>query len=469
MRGLLRSSSLRLAALYGAAFTLAVAALGAITLLTARAALGRVLDQRIASESASLAQEYRTEGLTGVVQAVQERDRTPGALDYGLRGPSGRPMAGRLDGMTAPTGWSVFAGPGRRGEDTERIRVLTTTLPGGYRLLVGDDLERIEALDDALFRRFGAALLAIGLLGVAGGWALARGMSRRIGEITGTAEAIIDGDLSRRVPPAVGGDDLGRLAGAFNRMLDRIQALMESLRQVSNDIAHDLRTPLTRLRGRLEATLAEPVGPAQGAAIEAALADLDAILSTFAALLRIAQIESGARRAGFRTVDLVDIARTVTEAFAPSAEDAGQSLALQVAEPVPIEGDRELLIQMLANLVENSLRHAGQGARVVVSCGEVEGRARLSVADDGPGVPSAERARLFDRFHRLEASRSTPGSGLGLALVAAVARLHGAEATLEDAAPGLEALVVFPRSANIATSQSIGHSLARLERQEARP
>jgi signal transduction histidine kinase len=228
-------------------------------------------------------------------------------------------------------------------------------------------------------------------------------------------------------------------------MLDRIAALMESLRQVSTDIAHDLRTPLTRLRGRLEASLAGPPGPEQAGAIEAALGDLDAILATFAALLRIAQIESGARRAAFQTLDLTAVARTVVDAFAPSAEEAGQRLTLEDEAPVLVDGDRELLTQMLVNLVENGLRHAGGRAWVQVRCRVERGLAILAVVDDGPGAPDAERERLFARFHRLEASRSTPGSGLGLALVAAVAKLHGADAGLNDARPGLEAVVSFPQ------------------------
>ena len=329
------------------------------------------------------------------------------------------------------------------------MRIHTVVLPGGYRLLVGGDDESIDTVDRLLAERFGVAILGVVAIGLVGGFGLARGMGRRIEAITDAAEAIIDGDLSRRVPVTPGGDDLERLAATFNRMLDRIGALMESLRQVSNDVAHDLRTPLTRLRGRLEAALALPPGPdqapAQAAAIEAALLELDAILETFAALLRIAQIEGGARRAGFRAFDLAGVARNVVDAFAPSAEEAGQRLTVEDDAPVMVEGDPELVTQMLVNLVENSLRHAGERARVKVGCRVEGGRARLSVTDNGPGVPDAQRERLFGRFHRLEASRSTPGSGLGLALVAAVAKLHGAEASLRDARPGLEAVVTFPR------------------------
>jgi signal transduction histidine kinase len=441
-----RSASLRLAALYTAAFVAAVLVLGGVTLLTTRTALSRQFDARILSESAALAQEFRVEGLSGVSQAVQERDRTPGTLEYGLEAADGRPIAGRLAERQAVPGWSSLS-LRQEGDERETIRVYTTSLAGGERLLVGGDDESIEAVDALLAERFVLATVGVVIIGLLGGYSLGRGMGRRIAAITGAAEAIIDGDLSRRVPEARAGDDLEHLAATFNRMLDRIGALMESLRQVSNDIAHDLRTPLTRLRSRLEASLARPPGVEQAVAIEGALGDLDAILSTFAALLRIAQIEGGARRAAFQRLDLAVVARTVVDAFAPSAEDAGQRLELRDCDPVFVEGDRELITQMLVNLVENGLRHAGPQALVRVRCAVERGSPTLSVSDDGPGVPDSERERLFDRFHRLEASRSTPGSGLGLALVAAVARLHGAEASLHDAAPGLEARVVFVQGA----------------------
>ena len=437
-----RSSSFRLAAFYALAFALAVAVLGAVTLTTTRAALARQFDARIAAESASLGREYRAEGMIGVVQAVRERDATPGALDFGLRTTRGVSVAGRLAGTRAPKGWSVLK-ESEAGETAERTRILATDLPGGYRLLVGDDLQRVEALDAALFQRVALAFAALVLLGVAGGYGLARGVSRRIASISGTVEAIIDGDLTSRVPVRGAGDDLDRLAVSFNRMLDRIGALMENLRQVSNDIAHELRTPLTRLRTRLEAGLTMPDDCDRAAALEGGLVDLDATLGAFAALLRISQIEAGARRAAFRSTNLTELARTVVEAFAPSAEDAGGSLTLEDETPLVLEGDPELLTQMLVNMVANALRHAGASAKVVVACRRIGAAAVLSVVDDGPGVPRSERGRLFDRFHRLETSRSTPGSGLGLALVAAVARLHGGEASLHDASPGLEARITL--------------------------
>jgi signal transduction histidine kinase len=436
-----RSASARLSALYTAAFVAAVVMLGGVTLMTTRAALSRQFDARIRSESAALAQEFRTEGLTGVSEAVQERERTPGALDYGLEGPGHRHIAGRLGGAGTPEGWSALRIRQPAGE-VERLRVYVSDLGDGYRLLVGDDDESVEAVDRVLAKRLLLAILGVAAIGVVGGYRFGRDVGRRISAITKTAEGIIDGDLSRRVPVRGRGDDLDHLAATFNRMLDRIEALMESLRQVSNDVAHDLRTPLTRLRARLELQLSK-AGPGPGAGLEAALSDLDAILETFAALLRIAQIEGGARRAGFAPTDLAGVGRTVVEAFAPSAEDAGVTLSLEASGPVVVDGDCELLTQMVVNLVENGLRHAGPGAIVRVRVAMDGKTPTLAVTDNGPGVPDQERERLFDRFYRLERSRSTPGSGLGLALVSAVGRLHGATVTLDNANPGLEARVSF--------------------------
>ncbi|HTI67724.1 MAG TPA: ATP-binding protein [Caulobacteraceae bacterium] len=436
-----RSISLRLAAVYTAAFALAVATLGATILAATRSALSDQFESRIGAESAALVQEYRTEGLDGVLQAVRERDRTPGSLDYGLTGPAG-PLAGRLAGERTATGWSAVQ-VRRRGGRSETVRLLTVDLPDGYRLLIGDDLGRIQALDGVVLRGFALALLGVVVLGAAGGYGLSRDLRRRFAAISGVAEAIIDGDMGRRVPVRGAGDDLDHLALTFNRMLDRIAALMVSLRQVSNDIAHDLRTPLTRLRQRLEAGLQAGDEDQRRQAMERALDDLDAILETFAGLLRIAEVEGGARRVGFRPLDLAAAARSVVDSFAPSAEEGRRALTFHGSGPAVIEGDAGLLTQMLVNLVENGLRHTPPGSAVRVGVERQDGCVTLVVTDDGPGVPPDERTRLFDRFYRLERSRSTPGSGLGLSLAAAVARAHGAEIVLGDAGPGLEARIDF--------------------------
>lgn len=451
---------MKLAAVYTAVFAVAVVVLGVVSVSATRTALKRELDSRIQADALALAQEDLTEGLAGVVQAVHERDRTPGALSYGLQGPGGEPLAGRLATVSAPAGWSTLSIDERRvgdrdhdgrdddddgrDEDHDRFRVLSVPLQAGRRLLVAEDLERIAILDGLVLHAFGWTFLGVVVIGAGVGFALSRDVERRFGEMSAAAQAIIDGDMGRRIPLKGTGDDLDAVAATLNRMLDRIGALMESLRQVSSDVAHDLRTPLTRLRQKLETGLHTAAEAERIAIIEAALEDIDGILEIFTALLRIAQIEGGARRAGFRLVDLGAVAAGVVEAFAPSAEDGGRQLTLKSRGPAPILGDRELLTQMLANLVENGLTHTPPGSRIDVSVAANQDGALLHVRDDGPGVPEDARSGLFDRFVRLERSRSTPGSGLGLALVAAVARLHGAEVELQDAAPGLCVQVRFP-------------------------
>jgi signal transduction histidine kinase len=435
------SSGARLAAIYTSAFALATALLGVVILLTTRSALIQEFDTRIRTETASVLVDYSQGGLAGLTDEIDQRARTPGELDYGVQTASGAPVLGRLASAPALAGWSMVHRPGPGG--ARRLKILTTVLPNGDRLLVGDDFGRIEAVQRQVADSFLLAFAGVAILGVVGGFALNRAVRRRMSAISATAEAIIDGDLARRVPLDRSQDDIARLARTINRMLDRIGNLMDSLRQVSGDVAHDLRTPLTRLRQRLELAARRAGDAAHRAEIEGALAEVDSILNTFAAILRIAEVEAGGRRAAFEPLDLAALARTVFEDYAPAAEDAGKTLTLHAPLPCGIEGDPPLITQMLVNLLENAITHTPRGAGIALV---VEARAEgvtLSVRDDGPGVPEVELERVWRRFYRLERSRSAPGSGLGLALVAAVAKLHRARARLQDARPGLEAVVVF--------------------------
>ncbi len=446
---LLRTTSFRLAALYLLLFGGSVLALAAVVRWTVRAALEQQMRGRIEAEAATLQVEAREGGAARVAALVAARGRGARALDFRVEAADGRVLAGDLPSPGGRDGWVELGAEEPRRTDgdggLERIRALAVPLEGGGRLLVGDDLDRLDDVDEAILRAFGWALALTVALGVGGGLLLGAGFLRRVDAITRTAEAIVEGDLARRVPDRGTHDDLDRLARALNHMLDRIAALMEGLRQVSSDVAHELRTPLSRLRQRLEAARAGARSDGEWrAAVEEAIGDTDQVLGIFAALLRIAQIEAGTRRAGFRALDLREVASGVAEAFAPSAEEAGRPLSLDAPEPVPAQGDRELLTQMLANLVDNALRHTPPGTRIVLSAAATPGGARLAVADDGPGVPAEERERIFRRLHRLERSRSTPGSGLGLALVAAVAELHGARIAAEDAEPGLRVVVDLP-------------------------
>jgi signal transduction histidine kinase len=445
---LLRTASFRLAALYLLLFTASAIVLGAVVFWTTRAALDGQARARIEAEIASLRDEYQAGGLPRLITAVEARGRGSGALDYLIQGADGRRLAGEIAPIGRRLGWLRLdaSESADGGGEPERVRALAVPLGGGLVVAVGDDSDRIAEAEEAILRAFAFAVGLTVLLGVAGGAWLSHLFLRRVDAIGRVAEAIIEGDLARRVPVQGTGDDLDRLAATLNRMLDRIAALMESLRQVSNDIAHDLRTPLSRLCQRLEGarTGARSVAEYERV-VEDAAADAEGLLGTFAALLRIAQVEAGAQRAVFCRVDLSALVETVADAFAPAVEDEGHTFSVEMAPGVAVHGDHELLTQMLANLVENALRHTPSGCRIrILLAPSPPGGAVLAVEDNGPGVPGAERGRILRRFHRLEQSRTTPGSGLGLSLVAAVAELHGAQLRMEDAKPGLRVSIAFP-------------------------
>lgn len=446
-----RTTSFRLALLYAVLFAGSVLLLGGFVFWTVRLALEQQLATRVETESIALQAEFRSGGLQRLAALVRERmaSRASPPLSYALLAATGERLAGTLPVGSAPPGWVDIEGgesvAGERTASAERFRALIVALADGARLAVAGDLGQIEEVEEAILGAFGSAAGIVLILGIAGGLVLSIGFLRRVDAVTRTAEAIIAGDLSRRIPTRGVDDDFDRLALTLNRMLDRIGDLMERLRQVSNDIAHDLRTPLSRLRQRLESLRGSLAAePEREREVDAAVADTDAILDTFGALLRIAQIESGARRSGFRAVDLSAVFETVVEAFAPSAEDAGKSLEARVAKHVFVRGDRELLSQLLVNLVENAIRHTPEAARIEVDLSVTEEHAVGIVFDNGPGVPERERERIFRRFYRLENSRSSPGSGLGLSLVAAVAALHNARIEVQDNRPGLRVTLHFP-------------------------
>jgi len=437
----------RLAAVYVLVFAALVAALGVVTYQASSIALNRRVDARIEKEMAALQAAYRLGGLAPLVEDVNTRERSQASnqLSYLVLGAQGERLAGRMVKPPIRTGWSEEDYVENESDnDIGQLRVLTAPLTRGIRLAVAADLEQVEETKEAILGGFVSAFGAVLGLGIVGGVAFSFALLKRVETIRRTVEAIIAGDLSQRVPLRGNGDDLDRLSQTLNRMLDRISELMESLRQVSADIAHDLKTPLARLRQRLETVHAHPQS-AEGynATIEAAIVQIDEILATFGALLRIAQIEAGTRRSGFREVDLSDVSATVVEAFAPVAEDAGKALIGRITPDISIWGDRELLTQMLANLVENAIRHTPEGTRIAVSLRRDGNEILGSVTDNGPGVPEKERERLFQRFYRLERSRSTPGSGLGLSVVKAVADLHAIALDVHDAGPGLQIVIKF--------------------------
>lgn len=463
----LRSTSFRLLVWYAAVFGASVAVLLFIVYWIALAAIDEQLSDSVERESQVLVELYRGRGLDPVARAIQLRviDLRPPRRYYLLQGDNGERIAGNLPPREPTEGEMVlpvtYLFPDRNTKsdnpaDSYPAIAHGQRLDKGEFLLVGESRYRAVKAREAIVQAFGWGIVITVLLAGIGGAALRTGFLHRIEEINRTTRSIMDGDLSKRVPTRGGRDEMDHLAINLNAMLDRIHGLMENLKQVSDDIAHDLRTPLSRLRHRLEAAREQSESDGNPV-IEQSIAELDAILETFSALLRIAQIESGAQRATFPDVRLGDIVSTVSEAYAPVAEDRGQRLEAAVERTPPIHGDRDLLTQMVANLIENSIRHCPAGVSISVGLRQDAGSMNLYVADTGPGIPASEREKVFRRFYRLEASRTTPGSGLGLAIVKAIADLHGASVELSDNLPGLRVTVRFHGTGAIAR-QFIPHT-----------
>jgi signal transduction histidine kinase len=450
----LRSTGFRLLAWYVVVFGASVAMLLFIVYWIALAAIDEQLSDSVERETDVLVELYRGGSVDRLARAIQLRmvDLRPPRRYYLLLDAQGERIAGNLPSMKPAEGEVVlpvsFLFPERGSKavdpaDAHPVLARGRRLENGEFLLVGENRYRAVKAQEAIIRAFAWGIAITVLLAAGGGAALGVGFLRRIETINRTTRSIMDGDLSKRVPASGSGDEMDQLALNLNAMLDRIQVLMESLKRVSDDIAHDLRTPLSRLRQKLEAARGK-TGPSGDAVVEQSIAELDAILETFAALLRISHIEAGARRAAFSDVGLGPLVATVSEAYVPVAEDRGQQLIAAIADAPPIHGDRELLTQMMANLIENPIRHCPAGVVITVALSSEGGSPVLQVSDTGPGIPVSERESVFRRFYRLEASRTTPGSGLGLALVKAIADLHGASVNLSDNRPGLRVTVRFP-------------------------
>lgn len=449
---LVRTTSFRLAALYIGLFVVSALVLGAVVFVTARSALEQQMTARVETEVAFLQDEFRAGGLSQLLVTVRSRGRGISALDYLVQDAVGTHLAGEMPvTLSLQPGWTTIVVP-NASEDAgqpERVRALAAQLSGSFLLAVGDDLGRITDMEEAVATALAWTIGLAALLGVGGGALLSRTFLNRVDAISRTAEAIIGGDLSRRIPVRGTGDDLDRLAATLNRMLDRIGALMESLHQVSSDVAHDLRTPLSRLYQRLEdARIHARSLTDYEAAVDGALSEAEGLLEIFSALLRIAQVEGASPRAAFRDVDLSSVIEAVADAYLLDAEAAGHYLTAEVAPGIVVRGDQELLTQAAANLVENTLRHTPQGTRIAISLsGDFNTGVCITVEDDGPGVDAVDLPSLTHRFYRGERSRTSPGNGLGLSLVAAVAELHGAFLYFGNTTPGLRVVLRFPDDA----------------------
>ena len=441
-----RSVAWRIAIGYGALFGLSMLALLVLVYWSAAGYMTRQMEAVVEAEVQGLAERYRGAGLRGLRDLVAERlARNPASSSiYLLADPGFRVIAGNL------TGWPEAARSAERwiefrlhaadddpaGPEWHRARARHFELPRGYHLLVGRNLRDLDEMRAAVVRAvaWGAGITVV--LAVAGAWWMRRSVAARIESINRTSRRIMEGELSERIESHGSGDEFDELVANLNAMLERIETLMDDVRRVSDNVAHDLRTPLGRLRTRLE-QLRDAGGDGASAALaEAALAEADRMLATFNALLRIARIETGRRRHAFRRTDLAAIGNDVADLYAPLAEARGIAFRHSGIE-APVDADPDLIFQSLANLLDNAIKYTPEGGAVTLQVTSDDRTVTAVVADTGPGVPPGEREAVLRRFYRLEPARGAPGSGLGLSLVAAVARLHEAGLTLGDNAPGL--------------------------------
>ena len=461
LRAMLSTTAVRLSALYLGLFALcAVALVFYVTSISVGMQHDRT-QEIILSELRVVAGSYRRSGITGLVRTIERRSRQPGANLYAISTPSGELIAGNISsiapGVLDLEGWTSTPFRYSRlgdGDDEEHLALAQVIgLPNGMRLMVGRDIGEREQVR-GLVRQALVRALAIMFAGALAIWFfVGRRALKRIDHMSEASKKILAGDLSQRLPVNGSGDEFDRLSLSLNTMLGRIERLNEGLRQVSDNIAHDLKTPLTRLRNRAEAALSADGGAAaQQEALEQMIADSDQLIRTFNALLMISRVEAGSSTAQMSDVDLSGLAQDASELYEPVAEEQGVKLTARIAPGISIRGNRELLAQALSNLIDNAIKYVGDAPapEIGVTLSRSGDEVRLTVTDNGPGVPANRREDVVKRFVRLDESRSKPGTGLGLSLVHAVAALHGGHLLLDDAQPeagdnpGLAATMVLP-------------------------
>ena len=468
---LIRTTAFRLTLAYLFLFALFAASLLGYFAWNTRRLITEQITTTVNAEVGEISDIFERRGLLGLVRTIENRALRPGANLYLVTTTTGQAIAGNVGslapGVMGTSGWSETAYRRLAEQDNTDHRALVhvTQLTNGFRLLIGRDLEERRRLFGIVAKAAQWSLLVVIVLGLGGGIFVARRVLRRIDAMTGTAQRIMAGDLSGRLPVGRSGDELDRLAGNLNAMLERIEALMMGLKEVSDNIAHDLKTPLTRLRNRAEEALAKSGSEAEyRCALERTIEESDGLIRTFNALLMIARAESGQARGNMDDFDGADVANGIQELYEPLAEDDGMTLRVKT-ESTPLHGNRELISQALANLVENAIKYgkplaavqplsagsaaAGSSKEILIEARRDGDQVLLSVTDHGPGIPASDRKHAVERFVRLEASRTQPGSGLGLSLASAVATLHGGELRLDDAHPGLSATLAIPAPAGV--------------------
>jgi signal transduction histidine kinase len=467
---LLRTTAFRLTLVYLVLFALYAVLLLGFFALNARRLITEQITATVDAEVSGLAQQYEIGGIRRLVQVVDIRSRRPGSSLYLVATPTGQGLAGNVSslepGTLGQTGWVETAY--RRLDAPEgtahHALVRVSELPGGFHLLVGRDVEERERIYDIITTAGRWSMAVVLVLGLGGGFFVSRRILRRVDAITEKAQTIMAGNLSGRLPVAGTGDEIDRLALNVNAMLDRIESLMRGFKEVSDNVAHDLKTPLTRLRNRCEEALRSArTDEEYRAALNSTIEESEELIRTFDALLMIARAEAGEGGRYMTEFDAAEAARGIGELYEPVAEQKGFRLVVEAPGPALVRGNRELISQALANLVENAIKYGKpaeprpaelKGSVVSLDARQILIEARregeqvlLSVTDHGPGIPEGERKHAMERFVRLDSSRSQPGSGLGLSLASAVATLHGGELRLGDAHPGLVATLAIPARA----------------------
>ncbi len=471
LANVVRTSAFRLTLLYTALFSASAMALLAFIYWSTVAVIERQTLDTIEAEIRGLAEQYRQQGLLRLTEVVRERSGPGSDSDsvYLLTDPRLRPLAGNLGVWPREArdeGEWIELSLNKREDGVyvpHRVRARTFVLAGGYRLLVGRDMHEKSRFRATVITALGWSLAATVGLGLVGGAFISRRMLARVDRVTQTASRIMNGDLGRRIERGGSGDEFDRLADSLNAMFERIERLMTGMRLATDSIAHDLRGPLTRLKGRIELALRRPPETNQDReALEDSLAQTDAALAVFDSLLKIAVAEAGVDAADLKPVDLAHLVGDAVDLYEPVAEEKGTAVDAQIEAGVVVRAQAELLAQAVANVLDNAVRHTPAGGRIAVGVRSEGDWAVLIVADTGPGIPEADRARALERFVRLDSSRSGPGAGLGLSLVAAVARLHGAELHLDDNQPGLRVRLSFPRLAGVGRDAPVSGALGAI-------
>ncbi len=450
----LRSSTLKLAFIYVIVFCSAIFALLAYVYATTASYLRHRFDAAVTAERQLLIKTYGNGEREKLVALIRRRTNDDFFGDWAylwVDATSGY-VAGNLTkwpvSLKGAEGWSNLSWPGwAPGLNGQRVlRLSYQNLPDGSRLLVGRDASDLDRFGNRIAIGLGLAAALFLTLAAAAGISTSRRSVARIEAINATSRRIMEAGLGERIPLRGTGDEWDGLAENLNSMLARIEDLTESTRQVADNVAHDLRTPLTRLRGRLESSLARQLDLVEyRVLVSDAIVELDELLSTFSSLLRISRIEMRDRTSGFRPLDLTEMVREVVDLFDPMAEESAVRLRFFASGQAPVVGDRDLLFEATANLIDNAIKHGGTGGEVMVAVAHYSSGSVLSVSDRGPGIPAEEYDRALRRLYRLERSRHKPGNGLGLSLVAAVANIHDARLEMADNAPGLKVALHFLR------------------------